>query len=311
MSAHEEHHKHDHSSGHHGHSHAPKDFGRAFAIGITLNVIYVFVETIVGLSINSLGLLADAGHNASDVFSLIIAWFAAQMAKRPPSERFTYGLKRSPIVASLFNAVLLFVAMGFIAFEAVERFSNPSPVPGSTIVWVTAIGLVVNFGTAALFMRGQDDLNIRGAYLHMMADGLVTLGVLIAGVTIALTGWLWLDSAISLAIVGVVLWSTWGLFRDAMRLSLDAAPANVDVAAIRATLLSMKDVLSVHDLHVWALSTTQASVTAHLVVTDDADTCAVVVAAQEQLSLNFKLGHSTLQVERPTMAKHCASVGCA
>ncbi len=204
------------AQGHAGHSHTPQNFGRAFAWGIGLNTLYVVVEAVVGLASGSLGLVADAGHNASDVLSLIIAWAAARLAQRPPSERFTYGLKRSPIVASLFNALLLFGAMGIVFWEAFKRLQNPEPISGAVIIWVTLVGLVVNFGTAYLFAKGRGDLNIRGAFLHMMADGLVTLGVLLAGVLIIFTGAAWLDPVISLVIVAVVLWSTWGLFRDTM-----------------------------------------------------------------------------------------------
>lgn len=252
----------------------------------------------MGLSVGSLGLVADAGHNASDVLSLILAWAGARLALRPPSERFTYGLKRSPIVASLFNALLLFGAMGVVVWEAVGRLQNPAPVPGATIIWVTLVGLVVNFGTAYLFVKGQDDLNIRGAFLHMMADGFVTLGVLVAGIVILYTGATWLDPVISLVIVVVVLWSTWGLFRDALRLSLDAVPKGVDPEAVRDYLKTLPGVSEVHDLHIWAMSTTETALTAHLIVPEDeGQNNPLLLQAREGLHDKFEIVHTTLQLE--------------
>ncbi len=283
---------------HDGHAHTPQTFGRAFSIGIALNSGYVVVEAVIGVSIGSLGLVADAGHNASDVLALILAWLGMRMARRPPSERFTYGLRRSPILSSLFNALLLFGAMGVVAWEAIGRLQNPTPVPGATIIWVTLVGLVVNFGTAFLFIRGQRDLNIRGAFLHMMADGAVTLGVLLAGVAIILTGASWLDPLISLVIVVVVLWSTWGLFRDAMRLSLDAVPGAIDPQAVRSYLGTLPGVVEVHDLHIWAMSTTETALTAHVVVPDhDGNSNPLIRQACEGLHNRFEIVHATLQIE--------------
>ena len=291
----------------HGHSHAPKNFGRAFAIGIGLNSLYVVLEAAIGLSTGSLGLVADAGHNASDVLSLIIAWAGARLALRPPSERFTYGLKRSPIVASLFNALLLFGAMGIVTWEAIERLQDPAPVPGVTIIWVTLVGLVVNFGTAYLFVKGQDDLNIRGAFLHMMADGLVTLGVLLAGVAILYTGANWLDPVISLVIVVVVLWSTWGLFRDALKLSLDAVPDGIDPDEVHGYLNTLPGVVEVHDLHIWAMSTTEVAITAHLVVPEpEMSNSKLIREACEGLHDRFEIVHTTLQLESGEPENPCA-----
>ena len=286
---------HNHSD---AHSHAPKNFGRAFAIGIGLNTLYVIVEVVIGLRIGSLGLVADAGHNASDVLSLIIAWVGARLAQRSPSERYTYGLKRSPIIASLFNALLLFGAMSVVTWEAVQRLQDPAPLPGATIIWVTLVGLVVNFGTAFLFVRGRDDLNIRGAFLHMMADGLVTLGVLLAGVTFLFTDAYWLDPAISLLIVVVVLWSTWGLFADAVRLSLDAVPEGIEPDEVHDYLRSLPGVTEVHDLHIWAMSTTETALTAHLVLADGsgADN-QLLKRANDGLHDRFEIVHTTLQLE--------------
>ncbi len=290
----------------HDHSHAPKDFGRAFAIGIGLNTLYVVVEVVIGLRIGSLGLIADAGHNASDVLSLVIAWVGASLARRSPSERYTYGLKRSPIIASLFNALLLFGAMAIVTWEAIQRLQDPAPLPGMTIIWVTLVGLIVNFGTAFLFVRGRGDLNIRGAFLHMMADGLVTLGVLLAGVAFIFTDAYWLDPVISLVIVAVVLWSTWGLFADAMRLSLDAVPEGIDPEEVHDYLRSLTSVKEVHDLHIWAMSTTETALTAHLVLADASKAGnQLLKRANEGLHDNFEIIHTTLQLEYGEPAEPC------
>ena len=290
---------HSHTGNSHaGHSHVPENFGRAFAWGIGLNLLYVVLEVIVGLAIGSLGLVADAGHNASDVLSLILAWAAARLSQQPPSERFTYGLKRSPIVASLFNALLLFGAMGIVFWEAIQRLQNPEPISGAAIIWVTLVGLIVNFGTAYLFVKGRGDLNIRGAFLHMMADGLVTLGVLLAGVLIIFTGANWLDPVISLVIVGVVLWSTWGLFRDTLRLSLDAVPDGINPEAVRDYLRSLPGVTDVHDLHIWAMSTTEAALTAHVIIPGHTgDSNPLIQRACNGLHDKFEIVHTTLQIE--------------
>ena len=290
----------------HGHSHTPKNFGRAFAIGIGLNTLYVVLEVVIGLRISSLGLIADAGHNASDVLSLIIAWVGASLARRSPSARYTYGLKRSPIIASLFNALLLFGAMSVVTWEAIQRLQDPAPLPGVTIIWVTLIGLVVNFGTAFLFVRGRSDLNIRGAFLHMMADGLVTLGVLLAGVAFIFTDAYWLDPAISLVIVAVVLWSTWGLFADAMRLSLDAVPEGIKPEEVHDYLKGLPSVTEVHDLHIWAMSTTETALTAHLVLEDaSAAGNQLLRRANDGLHDNFEIVHTTLQLEYGEPADPC------
>ena len=298
---------HNHTHGHgHSHSHAPANFGRAFAIGITLNTLYVIVEAIIGLRIGSLGLLADAGHNASDVLSLIIAWVGSRLALRSANDRYTYGFKRSPIVASLFNALLLFGAMGIVLWEAIGRLQSPEPIEGTVIIWVTLIGLVVNFGTALLFVRGTNDLNIRGAYLHMLADGLVTLGVLLGGILIIVTNAYWIDPVISLIIVGVVLWGTWGLFRDAMRLSLDAVPNEIDLSAVKTYLSQLPNVLNVHDLHVWSMSTTETALTAHLVMKEmPLSTSQLIQQATEGLHDRFEIVHSTLQLEDEALAGNC------
>ncbi len=294
------------------HDHAPRNFGRAFAIGISLNVVYVLVEAGIGIRVGSVGLVADAGHNASDVLSLILAWAGAAMARRAASDQFTYGLRRTPVLTSLFNALLLFGAMGAIAWEAIGRLGTTTPVPGETMIWVAAVGLIVNFGTAMLFVRNEGDVNIRGAYLHMLADGLVTLGVLVAGVAIAYTGLSWIDPIISLVIVLVVTWSTWGLFRESLNLSLDAAPSRIDVPAVRTWLLSLPGVQGVHDLHIWAMSTTEVALTVHLVVdSDEAMTSSLVLQAQEGLIAHFDVHHATIQVEGPEVANTQPATICS
>lgn len=299
--------QHNHS---HGHTHAPASFGRAFLVGILLNALYVGLEVVAGLLTGSLALLADAGHNASDVLSLLVAWGAILLARRPPSGRYTYGLRRSPILASLLNALLLLVAIGVIVAEALERIGQPAQLSGSTIFWVAAVGLVVNTGTALMFASGKDDLNIRGAYLHLLADAGVTLGVMVAGVLIALTGAVWLDPLISLLIAVVVLWSTWGLLRGALEFSLDAAPETIDLEGVQQYLLGIPGVRSVHDLHVWPLSTTETALTAHLVIPQGVphpdgllrQTC-------RELHDRFAIEHATLQLETGDHAHPCSLAG--
>jgi len=288
----------------HQHSHAPSSFGLAFGVGIALNTLYVIVELSIGLASGSLGLVADAGHNMSDVLSLVVAWVGAHLALRPPSARFSYGLKRSPILASLFNALLLFAAMGVVAWEAIRRLQAPTAPPGMTVIWVAAVGLLVNFGTAIMFARGRDDLNIRGAYLHMMADGAVTLGVLLSGVVILVTGAPWVDPVISLAIVMVVLWSTWSLFRESLQLSLDAVPKGIDPEAVRDFLCSLPQVKDVHDLHIRALSTTEVALSAHLLLQGQPRRD-LLSLAREGLHDEFEIHHVTLQLEPPEAAFDC------
>jgi cobalt-zinc-cadmium efflux system protein len=311
MAQHAHSHTHDHGHDHaHGHTHAPASFGRAFAVGIILNALYVGLEATYGLLTGSLALLADAGHNASDVLSLIVAWTAARLALRPPSGRYTYGLRRSPILASLFNALLLLVAIGAIIIEAVQRFGQPTDLAGGTVFWVAAVGLVINTGTALMFASGKDDLNVRGAYLHLLADAGVTLGVMVAGVLIALTGANWLDPVISLAIAGVVLWSTWGLLRGALEYSLDAAPRRIDLEGVRLYLGSLPGVTDVHDLHVWPLSTTQTALTAHLVIPQDlAEPDRLLHETCHELHARFSIEHATLQLEKGDLAHPCHLTG--
>ncbi len=260
---------HHHGGGHHGHSHAPRDFGTAFAIGIVLNTAFVIAEAVFGLISNSMALVADAGHNLSDVLGLLVAWAAATLAKRLPSPRYTYGLRGSSILAALFNAVFLLVAVGAISWEALMRLRQPEPVAELTVIVVAAIGIVINGATAWLFAAGRkDDLNIRGAYLHMAADAAVSLGVVLAGFGIMLTGWSWIDPVTSLVIAVVIIAGTWGLLRDSVAMSLGAVPRQIDPSAVRAMLSSCAGVSEVHDLHIWPMSTTEVALTCHLVIPD-------------------------------------------
>lgn len=311
--SHEEHdcggHGHGHSHHHHGghgHSHAPASFGGAFAVGTALNLGYVFVQIGYGLYAHSLALLADAGHNFSDVVGLVLAWWASRLVKSLPTARHTYGMGRSSILAALANAGFLLVAIGGISWEAVRRLAHPAPVAGETIMWVAAVGILVNAGTALLFMRGRkDDLNIRGAFLHMAADAVVSLGVVLAGGAILLTGWLWLDPAVSLAVNAVILWGTWGLLKDSLNLALDAVPEGIRVAEVRAYLASLPGVKEVHDLHIWALSTTQTALTVHLVRPDAAMDDGLLAHTCETLRERFEISHATIQLEKGEAAHPC------
>ena len=290
-------HGHDHSHGHAGHSHAPDSFGWAFAIGAALNTAFVIAELIFGYAANSLALISDAVHNLSDVIALLLAWGAAWLSQKQPTQRHTYGYRRVSILAALFNAGLLLVAVGGIVVEAVNRLYSPAPVAGWTVVVVAALGVAINGGTALLFMHGRhSDLNIRGAYLHMVADAGVSLGVVIAAGIIMLTGWLWLDPAISLVIAAAVFWSGWGLARDSVNLALDGVPRSIELTEVRDYLGGLEGVSEVHDLHVWAMSTNETALTAHLVRpggTDDAFLHGVC----EELSNRFNIHHATLQIE--------------
>ncbi|MDO8324500.1 MAG: cation diffusion facilitator family transporter [Phenylobacterium sp.] len=294
---HHDHGGHSHAHGGHGHSHAPKDFGRAFAVGVGLNFAFVLAEVAAGLWSGSLALLADAGHNLSDVLSLLLAWGATVLARRAPRANRTYGLRKATILASLANAVLLLVAVGVIVSEAVRRFAEPADVATAPVMIVAAIGVVINTATALMFMRGHDDLNVRGAFLHMASDAAVSLAVVIGAGAMALTGLGWIDPALSLVIAAVIVLGTWGLLKDSVNLALDAAPKGIDVAEVRGWLTALPGVTDVHDLHVWAMSTTETAMTAHVTRPDNPDGDAFLHAACEGLEKRFKIGHCTLQVE--------------
>lgn len=296
------HHEHDHH-GHahsHGHAHAapPERWDRVFAIGIALNLGYVLAEGVAGFVFGSVALLADAGHNLSDVLGLAVAWGGAALARRGPSKRFTYGLKGSTILAALANALLLLVAIGAIALEAVHRFGDPAPVAGLAVSGVAGLGIAVNAFTAWLFARGRKgDVNIRGAYLHMLSDAVVSAGVVAAGVAIWLTGGAWIDPLVSLIIAAVIFWQTWGLLRETVEMSLAAVPRAVDYDNVRDALATLPGVTEVHDLHIWPMSTTEPGLTAHLCIPAGHPGDAFLHEAQGMLHHRFGIGHATIQVE--------------
>jgi cobalt-zinc-cadmium efflux system protein len=295
-------HGHDHGHGRGGHAHhhhhTPTDFGRAFAIGIALNGVYVIGEIAYGLIANSLALLADAGHNAGDVVSLGLAWLAAWLSGKAPSRRYTYGLRASSILAALANAVLLAVITGGIAWEAVLRLMHPQPAAGGTMMAVAAVGIVINGVTALMFARGRDgDLNVRGAFQHMASDALVALGVVAAGAAVLYTHWLWLDPMVSLAISVVIVLGTWSLLREALALALAGVPSGVDRSGVAKYLAGLPGVTEVHDLHIWGMSTTETALTAHLVRPGAGADDALLAQACGELKARFAIHHTTLQVE--------------
>ncbi len=281
---------------HHEHHHVEASMSRAFALGIGLNVFFVVVEIIFGLISNSSALLADAAHNFSDVLSLVFAWAAVWLASCKPQGKYTYGWRKSTILVSLLNALLLFGAVAIIAKEAIEKINNPQPIAGTQVMIVAGIGVLINGLTAMLFVRGQDDLNIKGAFLHMAADAVVSLGVVCSGLFINLTGKLWIDPLTSFIIILAVLVSSWRLFIDSINLALDAVPRHIKVKEVEDYLLSLPEVESLHDLHVWGMSTTQVALTVHLYVPH---TCAsdFVLTLQHELLHRFKIEHSTIQIE--------------
>ncbi|MDE3176763.1 MAG: cation transporter [Pseudomonadota bacterium] len=293
------HHDHEHDHGHvQGHAHAPANFGKAFAIGIALNAGFVVVEAVFGVIGHSVALLADAGHNLGDVLGLAVAWVASVLVQRAPSARYTYGLRGSSVLAAMFNAVFLLVAVGAISWEAIQRLGTPEPVAGKTVMIVAAVGIVVNGVTAWLFASGRKgDINLRGAFLHMAADALVAAGVVVAGLVILLTGWLWLDPVVSLGINAVIVWGTWGLLRSSVNMSLDAVPPEIDPAEVRAFLSSRPGVAATHDLHIWPMSTTETALTCHIVMPGGHPGDAFLHDLAEELGRRFKIRHPTVQIE--------------
>ncbi len=288
----------------HNHSHAA-NYNRAFVIGITLNAIFVLIEAFYGWQADSLALLSDAGHNLSDVLGLVMAWGGFYLARLRPSQKHTYGWGRATIMAALFNALILLVAIGGIVWEAIARFSHPVPIQGNIVMWVAGIGVVINGITARLFMSGnKNDLNLRGAYLHMAADALVSLGVVIAGALLIWTGWTWLDPALSIAIAVVILLGTWDLLRQSLHLSLDGVPTSIELAAVKSYLSALPGVSEVHDLHVWAMSTSEIALTAHLVTPDGHQGDDFLNRVTDELHDNFAIEHATLQLE--TGSRTCA-----
>jgi cobalt-zinc-cadmium efflux system protein len=302
---------HDHGHGHGHHHPAPTDAGRAFVLAIGVNIAFVAIEFFYGFIANSTALMADAGHNLSDVLGLALAWGAALLAKRAPTRNFTYGLRGTSILAALFNALLLMVACGAIAWEAVHRFAHPEPVAGTTVSIVAAIGVLINGFSAWLFMAGSKaDINVRGAYLHMAADAALSLGVVIAGLVVMYTGWTWLDPAVSLVIVVIIVAGTWSLMKESFQLVLAGVPASVDATQVTAFLAAQTGVTEVHDVHIWAMSTTETALTAHLVMPGGYPGDASIDHIVEHLREDFAIHHCTLQVEEGT-TKHssCALHG--
>lgn len=292
-----------HGHGHHGHSHGAASYDRAFAIGIGLNLTFVLAEVVFGLRAHSLALTADAGHNLGDVLGLVLAWAGTLLARRRPTSRRTYGLRRFSILAALGNAAFLLIAVGAIAVEAIDRLRHPAPIATGVVMAVALIGIVINVGTALGFMSGREkDLNVRGAFIHMMGDAAVSAGVVVAGLVIGLTGWFWLDPVVSLLLVALITLGSWGLLRDSINLALDAVPPGIDPDAVRDYLSGLDGVEEVHDLHIWGLSTTQVALTAHLVVPVERNADSLLAEACKVLRERFHIEHATIQVEHGTVA---------
>jgi cobalt-zinc-cadmium efflux system protein len=310
-----DHHDHDHHSDHQhshehshglGHTHAPANFNQAFAVGVFLNTALVVAQIIFGLVAHSLALVADAGHNFADVLGLLLAWWATRLAKSPPTKDRTYGLGGASILAALGNAIFLLVTMGAVAWEAVLRLQKPQPVQGSIVIGIAALGIVVNGISAALFYSGRKgDLNVRGAFLHLLADAAISLGVVIAGLMILLTGKLWIDPIASLLITAIIIYGTWGLLRDAMRLALQAVPPGIDCDAVRHWLETCPGVAGVHDLHIWAMSTTETALTAHLVKPDGKLNDEMLHQISHEMEHRFRIKHVTLQWEQGNCSEPC------
>lgn len=291
--------------GHH-HDHGPLAYNRAFAIGVTLNIAYIVVEVVFGLMTGSLALLADAGHNVSDVLALLLAWGAAWLSSLQPTRQYTYGWRSSTILAALVNGLLLLLVVGGIVWEAIGRFWEPHAVGGVTVMWVAGLGVLVNGFTAMLFLSGRKkDLNIKGAFLHMAADAAVSFGVVLAGWGIMVTGRHWIDPAMSLLIAAVILWSTWDLLRDAFHLALHAVPKGIDAHAVARYLHGLPGVTSVHDLHIWGMSTREAALTVHLVKPNVSDDDALLREITSHLHDHFGIEHATIQIERSTHTMNC------
>jgi cobalt-zinc-cadmium efflux system protein len=298
-----EHHVHAHEHG----GHQPGGHDRAYALGIALNLAFVAVESAYGVLSHSMALLADAGHNLSDVLALALAWGASVLGRREPSQRFTYGLRSSSILAALVNAMLLMLVVGGIALEAAHRLMNPVPVATVTVIWVALCGIVINTSTALLFLRGREhDLNVKGAFLHMAADAAVSLGVMLAGVGMLYSGWTWLDPAMSLVIAAVIVGSTWGLLRDSVILSLQAVPPRIDTTLVRQYFSGLDGVAEIHDLHIWGMSTTETALTVHLVMPDGHPGDHFIAHVSNELHRRFGVGHATLQLETGDKLHPCA-----
>ena len=297
---------HHHTHGGLGHSHAPATFDRAFVVGFVLNTGFVVAEVVYGLRAHSLALVSDAGHNLSDVLGLVLAWIGMRLSQTRPTDRRTFGHRRASILAALANAATLLFVIGAVTWEAVRRFANPEPVAATTIIVIAAIGIVINGVTAMMFFRGRaHDVNIRGAYLHMASDALVSVGVVVAGIAIRVTGKLWIDPVISIAIGLIVAVGTWGLLRESMNLAMDAVPEHIDPAAVREYLERLPGVRAVHDLHIWGMSTTETAMTAHLVTPDESFGDARLLSVAADMRTRFRIGHTTIQLERGDGSAEC------
>jgi cobalt-zinc-cadmium efflux system protein len=300
-------HAHSQAHGGHGHSHAPTSFNRAFAIGVSLNVIFVITEVVYGLSAHSLALISDAGHNLSDVLGLLLAWGAISLGQSRPTARRTYGYRRSSILAALANAAMLLFVTGAVTWEAIRRFQDPQPIAATTIMWVAGIGIAINGITALMFFSGRaHDVNIRGAFMHMASDALIALGVVIAGFAIRVTGRLWIDPLVSIAIGLIITAGTWGLLKESLNLAMDAVPSHIDPGAVQTFLSALPRVSAVHDLHIWGMSTTETAMTVHLVTATaglgDADLASICDVMKDR----FSIGHCTIQIEHGDDAHPCA-----
>jgi cobalt-zinc-cadmium efflux system protein len=305
--SHDHHHEHDHahhSRGNGGHHHhAPRNFGFAFAVGIGLNFAFVVVEAVYGVLAHSMALLADAGHNLSDVLALALAWGASRLARREPSVRYTYGLRSTSILAALFNAALLLLVTGGIVLESIQRLVEPEPVASKTVMWVALVGIVVNTVSAVPFAKSGGDLNVRAAFLHLAADAAVSLGVVLAALLTLHTGWLWVDPVAGIAIALVIIVGTWGVLRDSVTLALNAVPPHIDPTNVRAYLSKLTGVSEVHDLHIWAMSTTETALTVHLVMPKGHPGDAFTAEICKELREHHRVHHATIQIE--TGAQPC------
>jgi cobalt-zinc-cadmium efflux system protein len=292
----------------HSHSHSYINYSKAFAWGIALNIVYIIVEAVYGFIINSMALIADAGHNLSDVLGLLLAWGAAILAKRLPTEKRTYGFRKSTILAALFNAIILLIAVGAILIESLNRFVKPEPVVGDVMIIVAGVGVIINTVTALLFLKGRkDDLNIKGAFLHMAADAGVSLGVVITGIIITYTNIYILDPVISIVIVLVIVIGTWGLLKDSLNLSMDAVPDKINIESVKKYLKELPGVVEVHDLHIWAMSTTETALTVHLVIPDEQKDDKFLGKICNQLHNKFGIEHSTVQIEKNAQTASCTN----
>ena len=296
---------HDHEHHHHSHD-LPKNITKAFVIGILLNAIFVIIEAITGFFTHSLSLLTDAGHNLSDVASLALALLANRLALKKPNEQFSFGYRQSTVLVAFINAGILLLALGAIAYEAIIRINRPHEVEGGTVAIVAGIGIIINSVTALMFLKGKDkDLNVKGAYIHMASDALISLGVVISGIIIIYTHWFWLDSVVSLIIVILITWGTWNLLKESLRLTLNGVPKDIEMKKIRNYFLSLAGVMNVHDLHIWAISTTETALTAHLVVSDDSKKELLYANIREELHHTYNISNSTIQIETDSETFHC------